>query len=1203
MQEIAAPQLTAGNAGASHEDGGGRGGAAGGHAKRNRRKGRVEKKEQRTSCAGVAEQSVSSTSLPRTEEAAASKREVANTQNGKGRAKQKQTDARPRKRGSGRTGAGHASVQTTQSADSPGAGPPQEQEDMSELAVTLRSLVETRMAREADAISTPADVHAQPSNGLDKAAVAPRIDASAALAERATQKKAENRKKKKERAKAAAKLDAAGSGEAQRQLEISQQQGGKSERALVLTDQLASGTYDCPVCCERVRGKHEVWSCGTCGCVVHIACLRKWITSAMNTPNCQSADDVPSWRCVACAQPHFETRQQIAYYCFCGKVRNPELRPGVLAHSCGDVCGRPLGGTMVDEARISGSGSSLVCPHRCVELCHPGRCAPCTKMLPVMPCYCGKSVVQPRRCADQTADREAGLLSCGEICGRQVAHCGHMCLQPCHPGECSSCAVATSITCDCGKSSIDVPCEMSSMPFMCGKHCGRPLSCGNHTCQLMCGHRRESESDFGGSSLAEDCGVCPRDPSFSTPCPCGKSVLTVEDQMRAGRKTCMDRVPGCGQKCGAPLNCIGAHTCSLPCGHEGDSHEKCEEVMSLPCRCGAKLFSDVACARPPAELMTLLLCDTLCDNALDCRQHRCRAMCCPLRNTAGTGGKSGLSVVNRKGRYKNARLAWLVDRVRQLNWETQSSSRATAQVSHTCSRVCDKLLNCGKHRCDLVCGSREHVMSGGGTGGTCPPCGILIHDEPLMCACGAEVVRAPYRCGTARPVCDRDCGIERPGCGHVARVPCHLLSFPDAAAERCMEIVPKTCVGGHGDVRYVPCFTQQIRCARPCGRALSCGVHACTLSCHAPDEGCMSSGETCSSQCLLPRLNGSCRHPCLEQCHGANTPCPDVICKYPVDVCCPCKRRRAKMQCLVGGGNDGGSDFNATSLKSTTDSKHVFQEAGTRYLVRLACDEECERIERNNEFAEALGVDPTLRDHSSGGTGAGSAAPLTFSSFLMESASRDLAFIRQVEIVFASLVRSEMNQGRAQETFEGLPSIQRVLLHELATHYGLATSSVGPQCARVLRVFVPKPKDSSALHIPDPTLSELYLQKRTRDKQLRTSRSHRMLTLTLRVSAATGAQCAGDMNDTLAKTVAECRTLLKAHTGAYTIYSSMAVEGDASRVQVIIEFSTPERRQAAQMSLAARSGVHVAPLVESDVFELDTASRATATLSKSAWDE
>ena len=44
----------------------------------------------------------------------------------------------------------------------------------------------------------------------------------------------------------------------------------------VLSQQLLSGTYECVVCCGRVRLEHSVWSCINCYHIFHLHCIKKW---------------------------------------------------------------------------------------------------------------------------------------------------------------------------------------------------------------------------------------------------------------------------------------------------------------------------------------------------------------------------------------------------------------------------------------------------------------------------------------------------------------------------------------------------------------------------------------------------------------------------------------------------------------------------------------------------------------------------------------------------------------------------------------------------------------------------------------------------------------------------------------------------------------------------------------------------------------
>lgn len=49
-----------------------------------------------------------------------------------------------------------------------------------------------------------------------------------------------------------------------------------SAQASVLIEQLRNETYECMVCCEKVRCSAAVWSCQSCYHVFHLGCIRRW---------------------------------------------------------------------------------------------------------------------------------------------------------------------------------------------------------------------------------------------------------------------------------------------------------------------------------------------------------------------------------------------------------------------------------------------------------------------------------------------------------------------------------------------------------------------------------------------------------------------------------------------------------------------------------------------------------------------------------------------------------------------------------------------------------------------------------------------------------------------------------------------------------------------------------------------------------------
>lgn len=47
-----------------------------------------------------------------------------------------------------------------------------------------------------------------------------------------------------------------------------------------LTEQLMKGTYECMVCCDRIKQQHAIWSCESCYNCFHLGCIKKWAKSS-----------------------------------------------------------------------------------------------------------------------------------------------------------------------------------------------------------------------------------------------------------------------------------------------------------------------------------------------------------------------------------------------------------------------------------------------------------------------------------------------------------------------------------------------------------------------------------------------------------------------------------------------------------------------------------------------------------------------------------------------------------------------------------------------------------------------------------------------------------------------------------------------------------------------------------------------------------
>ncbi len=46
-----------------------------------------------------------------------------------------------------------------------------------------------------------------------------------------------------------------------------------------IVQQLTAGVYECMVCCDRVRGRDEVWACPRCYNLFHLKCISRWAKS------------------------------------------------------------------------------------------------------------------------------------------------------------------------------------------------------------------------------------------------------------------------------------------------------------------------------------------------------------------------------------------------------------------------------------------------------------------------------------------------------------------------------------------------------------------------------------------------------------------------------------------------------------------------------------------------------------------------------------------------------------------------------------------------------------------------------------------------------------------------------------------------------------------------------------------------------------
>ena len=195
-----------------------------------------------------------------------------------------------------------------------------------------------------------------------------------------------------------------------------------------LIRQLVGGEAECMVCLDKIKPKNATWDCHQCYQVFHIHCIKKWGKSqedeGLRCPGCQKIWPRPK-----------------AYRCFCRKLLDPAYNRNDTPHSCGEVCGKALKLKNYSYTAEKVTTEALDCPHKCLELCHPGPCPPCTASV-IRTCPCGKSK-QTGRCGKTPF--------CDNVCDKTL-NCGvHSCAKICHSGECGKCQIQIAQTCYCDK--------------------------------------------------------------------------------------------------------------------------------------------------------------------------------------------------------------------------------------------------------------------------------------------------------------------------------------------------------------------------------------------------------------------------------------------------------------------------------------------------------------------------------------------------------------------------------------------------------------------------------------------------------------------------------------------------------------------------------------------------------------------------------
>uniref|UniRef100_A0A3B4F7X3 Nuclear transcription factor, X-box binding like 1 n=1 Tax=Pundamilia nyererei TaxID=303518 RepID=A0A3B4F7X3_9CICH len=407
---------------------------------------------------------------------------------------------------------------------------------------------------------------------------------------------------------------------------------------------------DCPPCprsisrtcpCGKTKSSlpctEEVQPCGDT-CDRRLACLKHTCSMRCHRGSCETCRQEVEKEC-RCGRYRKQMPCHKEYLCDskCPKTRNCQR------HQCRRKC-CPGNCPPCDQS----CGRTLGCRnHKCPSVCHQGSCYPCPESVEVR-CTCGSTVLvvpcgrerttKPPRCKEACRcppschhpTREAHRCHpgtcppCKQPCLLPLPSCSHTCPQPCHdvvlvksqqvhlagpweqPSEpafvkkalpCPPCQVPLPTACFGEHEVSPVPCHRQGR-FSCKRPCGRPLTCGNHSCSRECHLVNSNPCEV----CEEDCSKprpsgcphsCPRPchPGACPPCSqmirqrchCKISLLYVEcTKLTAADEQTKEALSSCNNQCPKELSC--GHRCKQVC-HPGVCEETCQQKVKLRCPC------------------------------------------------------------------------------------------------------------------------------------------------------------------------------------------------------------------------------------------------------------------------------------------------------------------------------------------------------------------------------------------------------------------------------------------------------------------------------------------------------------------------------------------------------------------------------------------------------------------------------------------
>ena len=459
-----------------------------------------------------------------------------------------------------------------------------------------------------------------------------------------------------------------------------------------------------------------------------------------------------------------------------------------IPHSCGDICGKYLSMSAknwlnntnkVDEELI------MDCKHKCVQLCHPGPCAPCEAMV-TRSCNCGKVQFQVKCNSTKKP-------FCDKKCSNLLDCKLHECSQVCHAGQCEPCDVTIEQTCYSHLSKRMAKCG-SAPKYNCAEKCRKTLNCSKHECAEMC---------HDGP-----CPPCALLPSKLTHCPCGRTPmreLLIKNKLI--RTQCTDAIPTCEHVCARLLHEHDkmVHTCESKC-HTGECPQ-CTRIIEIKCRCGRE-SEHIECHKASTIEKR---CTRRCHKKKSCGRHQCNEQCCDdtdhtciqLCNKMLNCGLHRCEDLCHKGPCQRCLIASFDERICECGSTVQYPPIRCGAQPLECNKPCSREHNC-LHPVNHSCHWEEQ----------CPPCTYLTskmcmgnHEVRHNIPCYVKDVSCGLKCGKQLPncshkcmktchkdnctdentICTQACERERPHCDHKCNAPCHGESpCPDTI---CQEVI------------------------------------------------------------------------------------------------------------------------------------------------------------------------------------------------------------------------------------------------------------------------------------------------------------------------------------------------------------------------------------------------------------------------------